>query len=200
MEISITRALTELKTLDKRITKKISGSTFISFSGQFQQPNEYAKTAPAQYQSIQDLVRRRKDIKSRIIISNANTDVKICDTIMTVAEAIETKSSIKHQKNLLAQMKQQYGNMNLTVERANENVRRDLENKTSRGTDKEVLGGESLIGFSEKYMKMHGVSLYDPLGLGKKIEDLENYITEFDNQIDYILSESNARTMIIIPE
>lgn len=196
-QISITRALTELKTLDKRIQKTIDSSSFVSYQGQFNQPSVYTKSANSDYQSIVDLLERRKKIKSRIIMSNAVTKVNICGKEMTIAEAIETKSSIKHYKNLLAKMKQQYAEANQTVENLNQRARHDLENKTSRGGEKEDSKMD-LVEFSKKYMDMHGVKLYDPLNITKKIEDVETYIRNFENEIDYILSEKNATTMIEI--
>ena len=192
--ISITRALTELKTLDKRIQKTIDTSSFVSYQGQFHQPSPYTKTAQNDYQSVVDLLERRKNIKSKIIMCNAVTMVNICGKDMTVAEAIETKSSIKHYKNLLAKMKQQYAESNKQVEMINNKVRNDLENKTTReNKDDKTM---DLVEFSKKYMDMHGVKLYDPLGINVKIEHIENYIRDFENEVDYILSEKNATTMI----
>ena len=194
-KISITRALVELKTLDKRIQKGIDTSVFVSYKGQFYQPAEGAKEAASAYQSVNDLIERRKKIKSAIIKSNANTMVKICGMDMTVAEAIETKSSIKHKKNLLAVMKNQYGTACTTVEHVNSKVRKDLENKSTRDADKEKQQ-MSLEEFSKTYVSLHGVELYDPIKLSQKIEQLENYITQFDQEVDYIMSEKNAVTMI----
>ena len=193
--ISITRALVELKTLDKRIQKGIDTSVFVSYKGQFYQPAEGAKEAASSYQSVNDLIERRKKIKSAIIKSNANTMVKICGTEMTVAEAIETKSSIKHKKNLLAVMKNQYGTACTNVELINSKVRKDLENKSSRDSDKEKQQ-MTLEEFSKTYVNLHGVELFDPIKLSQKIEQLENYITQFEQEVDYIMSEKNAVTMI----
>lgn len=200
--ISITRALTELKTLDKRIQKNIDSGAFVSYQGQFHSPSPYVKEAKANYQSIMDLLERRKKLKSLIITSNAITKVTICGKEMTVAEAIETKSSIKHYKNLLARLKSQSADANRTVENINNKVRNDLEAKTSRnGSSTESKEKETqmdLVEFSKKYMEMHGVKLYDPLNISKKIESLEEYITNFENEIDYVLSEKNSVTFIDI--
>lgn len=196
-KISITRALVELKTLDKRIQKAIDTSVFVSYKGQFYQPAEAAKDAAAAYQSINDLIERRKKIKSAIIKSNANTMVKICGMEMTVAEAIETKSSIKHKKNLLAVMKNQFGTATTNVEHINSKVRKDLENKSTRDADKEKQQ-MTLEEFSKTYVSLHGVELYDPIKVSQKIEQLENYITQFEQEVDYIMSEKNAVTMIDI--
>jgi hypothetical protein len=114
---------------------------------------------------------------------------------MTVAEAIETKSSIKHKKNLLAVMKNQYGTASTNVEPINSKVRKDLENKSTRDSDKEKQQ-MTLEEFSKTYVNLHGVELFDPIKLSQKIEQLENYITQFEQEVDYVMSERNAITMI----
>lgn len=192
-QISITRALTELKTLDKRIQKAIDSGTFVSYSGQFNAPSPQSKDAVANYQSIVDLLERRKRLKSRIVTSNGTTQVVICGKQMTVAEAIETKSSIKHYENLLARLKSQYAEMNRTVESLNDRVRRDLENKTK--LDKEDSKTD-IVDFSRKYVEMHGVKIYDPLQIKKKIDEIENYVTTFNGEVDFVLTEKNSTTLI----
>lgn len=194
-KISITRALVELKTLDSRIQKKIDSSVFVSFKGQFHQPAEGVKDAIASFQSTNDLIERRKKIKSAIVTSNATTKVTICQSDLTVAETIETKSSIKHKKNLLAVMKAQYGNTVANVEAINARVRKELENKSSRDSDKDKAQ-MSLEEFSKTYINLHGVELFDPLKVSQKIEQLEQFITQFEQEVDYILSEKNATTFI----
>lgn len=195
--ISITRALVELKTLDSRIQKKIDTSLFVTYKGQFYQPAEGIRDAVANYQSINDLIDRRKRIKSAIITSNANTLVTICGQEMTIAEAIETKSSIRHKKNLLAVLKSQYGNTVMTVENVNSKVRKDLENKSGRDGEKDKQN-MSLEEFSKMYVNLHGVELFDPLKITQKIEQLEQFITQFEQEVDYVLSEKNATTLISV--
>lgn len=199
-QISITRALVELKTLDKRIQKQIDSGVFVSYKGQFHQPSPQVKDAVSKFQSTLDLLERRKKIKSAIVSSNANTKVRICGKDMTVAEAIETKSSIKHYKSLLAILKRQYSETSVTIENINHRVRSDLENKTTRESKKhnEEEKEMDLVEFSKKYMEMHGVEIFDPLKITSKIEDLEKYIVDFESEIDYILSEKNSTTLISV--
>ena len=194
-KITITRALTELKTLDKRIQKAIDSGSFVSFEGQFHQPNPHSLKAVSSFQSIMDLLERRKKIKSSIVSSNAQTLVTICGKQMTIAEAIETKSSIKHMENLLNVLKRQRAEANLRVEQLNDRVRRDLENKTSLGGDKNT-DNVDIVDFSRKYMEMHGVKLFDPLKIGQRIETLEEYVSQFKSEVDFVLTEKNSTTFI----
>lgn len=196
-QISITRALVELKTLDKRIQKQIDSSVFVSFKGQFYQPADGIKDAASNFQSVNDLIERRKKIKSAIIKSNATTNVNICGQSMSVAELIETKSSIKHKKNLLAVLKTQYGNAVNTVETINARVRKELENKSTRDNDKDKQQ-MSLEEFSKMYISLHGVEVFDPIKISQKIEQLEQFIVQFEQEVDYVMSEKNAVTLITV--
>ena len=193
--ITITRALTELKTLDKRIQKAIDSGSFISFQGQFYKPSEQTKNAASDYQSIVDLLERRKKIKSLIVMCNAVTKVTICGKEMTIAEAIETKSSIKHLENLLNRLKSQYSQANVSVENINEKVRRDLESKTKMTGEKEDSKMD-INEFSTTYLGLHGVKLYDPIKISSKISETEDYITKFKSEVDFVLTEKNSTTYI----
>lgn len=194
-KITITRALTELKTLDKRIQKAIDSGTFVSYQGQFYKPDEASKSAQSNYQSIMDLLERRKRIKSLIVMSNAVTMVTICGKEMTVAETIETKSSIKHLENLLNRLKAQHGQAIKTIESLNDKVRRDLESKTKMTGEKDDSKID-ISDFSTKYNDLHSVKLYDPIKIASKIEEIENYVTNFKSEVDFILTEKNSTTYI----
>ena len=94
--MTITRALSSLKNLDKKIEKLIGSAVFVSVRGELRQPDNDSLRAVELLQQIQDLQTHRDKLKSAIVISNANTRVKIAKETMTVAEAIERKKSIKH--------------------------------------------------------------------------------------------------------
>src|SRR5690554_4907003 len=100
MEMTITRGLSELKLINDRIQRKINDARFAVGNKNNNKKidgmtiEEFNKNAKSQYQSIQDLIERRKKIKSAIVDSNAKTVVTIAGKEMTVASAIERKESI----------------------------------------------------------------------------------------------------------
>lgn len=196
--MTITRALTELKTLDKRIQHIINGATFVSYSGQLRKPHPEATDAKSKYQQIGDLIERRRKLKSSLTVSNATTLVKICDQEMTVAEAIEMKSSIKHRKTLLGVLKSQYAAALAAVESANEVQRAALQKSLGSSKDDKgsTMSAKELSDYSTKFMEVNGLNLYDPLSIKDRIADQETFITEFENQVDHVLSEKNATTYI----
>ena len=103
--ISITQGLAELKLLDKRIRNINDGASeyepgfcfrFIAISTKANQVDaeKLKKEAQAAYQSFNDLLKRRDQIKRAIIMKNATTSVRIGTWEGTVAEAIEQKASM----------------------------------------------------------------------------------------------------------
>ena len=205
-EMTVTRAMTKLKTLDKQIQKAIEEAKFVSVKGELAKPEEGSQFAVSQFQSIEDLIALRRKIKSAITSSNAITKVTINGQVYSIAEAIEEKKSIKHKKSLHSKLKQQYSEAVGTVEAHNERMRSNLERETQRHerNERDDSNGskaskqEFSAEYNRSYMKMHGLELYDPLQARKKIEELDAYITMFNEEVDQVLSESNAITKISI--
>src|SRR5690625_647698 len=130
-EMTITKALSELKLLDKRINRKIEDAVFISFKkGELGKlPNgldekEFGKNVEADYNSIADLIKRRNKIKASIVKSNAETVVNISGKDYTVAEAIERKNSIEYEIALLKKLKHDYSEVFRYVHEENEEIGR----------------------------------------------------------------------------
>lgn len=196
-DMSITRALVELKTLDKRLQKLTQEAFFVGVKGELRKRDERIKKAQADYDKIRDLRNRRHKIKSAIVVSNATTKVTICGQTMSKAEAIEMKSSIKHDKALLSQLRRQFSDAQKQLETENQRVQRVLENSLASKTSDEGLNVEE---YSRQYMKMNGIEMDDPIKVQEKIEKLDKFITDFEGEVDFILSESNAVTTIRIDE
>lgn len=210
MKYSIHRGLGELKTLEKRINKEISSARFIGFkkNSATKEYNtglvseEFEAQAKSISDSIKDLINRKKKFKEAIVNSNAVTKVTIGTEEMTVASAIERKESIQYEKQLLQQMVNQYTQAITTVQKQNDKVENAIDDKISV-----MLGGENasknsdmVKTFGENYRKENGWDVIDPLGLKAVIDELDDSITTFENEVDVVLSESNATTFIEIED
>ena len=205
MQISITRALSELKVLQKRFDKEVSQLDVISvqhgltlMKNSSVKPEDFSEKAKAQLQSVEALQRRIHLIKIKIQQSNAITVVKIGTQEMTVLEAIIKKSLIENQKDLLARLKKQLILANDNFEAAtvsNENkIAKQLEDATKNSTVKLDLEVEKQIKASVE--SLYPIKMIDPCKLSDKIKALEDEIEEFEANVDFALSESNALTQI----
>lgn len=195
-KISITRALNELKLLDKRITKKTANGTFMGIEvGGVQQ---YPNFSPVEdYNSVVDLIERRGSIKGAIMNSNATTDVTIGGNTMKVVDAIEMKNSIKYYKDLLSKLKSEARQTRAQIAEGNEDVFNRLDRLLVANFGKESKSKDSEYeAIAKPFLAKNEYVEADPLGINDKIEDLEEFIDNFESEVDFVLSESNAVTMI----
>ena len=198
---SIHRALAELKLLDKRITKTIDNLKVITYKkGNKLEYNiteeEFKAVVESDMQSVKDLITRRKEIKEKIVKSNAETLVTIAGKEMTVAAAIERKESIKYEKKLAEELKNQLNNLKAIINNRNEQVEYSLERQLGNLTSNPDADKELVLTFSEQFRNKEQFTLVDPLNIEKVIEELENEIDSFESEVDYVLSTSNAITEI----
>ena len=200
---SIHRALAELKLLDKRITKTINNLQVVTCKkGDKLEYNiaiaeeEFKAVVESDMQSVKDLITRRKEIKEKIVKSNAETLVTIAGKEMTVAAAIERKESIKYEKKLAEELKNQLNNLKAIINNRNEQVEYSLERQLGNLTSNPDADKELVLTFSEQYRNKEQFALVDPLNIEKVIEELENEIDSFESEVDYVLSTSNAITEI----
>ncbi len=204
MEISIHRALAELKLLDKRIIKSISDAPSFCVpikNGDKTIGNDslenYKKKIKGSFDSTLALIERREQIKAKIMYSNAVTKVKVAGEEMTVAEAIEKKNNLKYKKQLLDRLKRDYYHASNRIEDENSELLDRLESflKATLGDNPSKKEIESV---SELFIEKNELKLYDPLDIEKEITALEEEIDGFLMEVDFVLSESNSKTTIEI--
>lgn len=209
MKYSIHRCLAELKLLDSRITKatydltsigQIKNSSKTEYATRLNE-EDFKNAAKSKYDSLKTMIERRAFIKEAIVNSNANTIITIADKQYTVATAIEKKSSIHYEEELLSLLRTQYNRILADVKRKNDEMERNLDNQISS-----MLGGDSaknsdnISSFAEAYRKQNGWEVLDPLNIKEIIDKMDLDINNFKNEIDYVLSTSNAITEIEMPE
>lgn len=206
-EITIVKAFSELKLLNKKIERAISSSKFVASKVRGKHidekytDEEFDKNSKSSWTSINDLISRYKKIKSAIAISNALTKVKVDNVEMTVTEAIEYKKHILFDKRLLDRMKNQLSNNLDLVETNNSYVKDRLDNFMNSSNMDKIVGTikpENYKTFKSIYEKSNEWILKDPLNIEEKIKELENRIDNFESEIDHVLAESNTITKLQI--
>jgi len=202
-QMTITKALSELSLLDKRIEKAIDKANFIDIAkNKSNKVNpsmtkaDFEANAKASMQSIKALMERRDALKSLVVQSNATTIVEICGKQMSVAMAIETKNSIAYREELLEHLKKCY--KVAEAQKAN----KEASNKEEvdklilmiYGTDK--VSEEEYNNTSKNYFASHPIVTVDPLQLEDKIKAEDEFISEFKSNINDVLVISNCTTKI----
>lgn len=204
MEYTITRALSELKTLKTRYQKELREVQLVAVKHgknlrspySSQRPEDFSKNSLAQIQSIEALEKRIIEIKNKIDQANATTQVKIGSRTMTIQEALVEKSFLELKKQRLHQYKSQLLTAQREYECALEENKRRVEklaqDKAAEKTDEE--------GLNKAVENTYPVEMIDATKLSEKIKTLETEIEDFECNVDFALSEINSITKIEISD
>lgn len=202
-QISVTRALAQVKSLNDRI-QRATAQAFISNTTGGKHPSgkptqEVGEILKANLQSVQDLIKQRKALKAAIVRSNAVTNVTIAGVVQTVAEAIERKSSIVLEQTLLNTLRQQQSQQVALVERTNVAVQARLDTliQTAVGKDRKVDEAE-LKAITGPFEAQNKAEVLDPSDVTKVIDALAADIDAFLLEVDFALSEVNATTQVTV--
>lgn len=201
--ISIARAIVELKTLNSRINKITLDTQWIIIKTKNKNSNygedDFGKLILAEFQSLNDLIVRRDKVKNAIMYSNSITKVEVGGNVMTVAQAIEYKKTIEYKKNLLGVLKRQRQAVTIEFESHKQRVQNKIDENIKVICGKDSKPDESVIkSVSDGITKGDPIEIYDPICLDKTIKELETSIEDFTANVDYVLSESNALTVITV--
>lgn len=208
--MSITRGLREIRVLADRIEKTILSTKFVAavmgrnlVDGKSQE--SFAAEVKSTAANIENMIQRRDALKRAIVMSNAGTMVVIAGVAMTVAEAIERKSSIEHELSLLMKLVDDYNLASNAYERmATEvQIRRDhqLAGLLQLGSTNARLADEEYRAAAEAFDAdvQNMPQIVDPLNARDHlIDQLRARIDEFRSEVDVVLSESNGKTMITV--
>ena len=212
MELTITRALSEKKMVEKRLNDKILNGTFVGIvkgnsekpiSSAFKTKEELAETIQSSYDSVSALISRYKELASAIIRSNSSTIIKIDGVEMTVSEALERKKSIAHETGMLKRLREDYARVTRDVNDSNANMQYSIDQqvKAMLSGDRSIKSEEESINLvTQAFSATTEQHIFDPAGIVKRIEEYVNIVEGFNNEIDYALSESNAKTLITIKD
>jgi hypothetical protein len=201
---TITRSLVELKTIDARINKVIVGGVFTACKTKSRNSGvseeDFRRTAEADFQSVNAMIRRRDLIKNLIQESNLRTMVTIDRRSMSVAAAIEFKNTIDYKSRLLDVLKRQRQTVVIEQETHKIRLQAKIDDNVKIICGKEKPDASVIATVTEGITKSDPIEVFDPLHLEQTIKALEEEVENFRDNVDFALSESNAVTMITIPE
>ena len=206
MKITIHRALAELKLIDSKIDKAL-----LSFNptglhrengkiNETETVREFEDNAIAKYQSIQDNIKRKQDIKSAIVKANAVTMVKIGDKEMTISDAITFKQIVGVKRKLADRLLSQYTQTLAKVEQSNSVIDANALKLAEAALQKDNINmnDSDVVAITEPYLKKNTYHFNDVLKAKSKQEIIIEEVELFETEVDAVLSEINATTLIEI--
>lgn len=160
---------------------------------------KFSAAATAAHQSFKDLLARYNALKAAIVQSNATTKVTIAGIEYTIAEAVERKRTIEFERDLLCRFQQQYKKVkeDLEAHQLNEQARVDRLLTTELAKDAKT-NVEVIQQLTATFLSQNKATVVDPLNLADLIKSMLESVGNFETKVDYILSESNGRTMLTL--
>jgi hypothetical protein len=199
-QMSISQALVELKLLKSRISKcKNVDCITVKTKTKTVDVADFTKSAKANLQSYKDLLNRYNVIRSKVVVSNATTRVSVAGFEYTVAEAVERKRSIEMEKDMFCVLRSQFKHATAELESHQKAQQERLDKLLLQELGKDSKTNVDVVdALTETFLKNNKAELIDPLGLQEVIANMEKSIQDFESNVDWVLSESNGRTQIMV--
>lgn len=215
MEITIHRALSQLKTTQARIEDRFSKDIYISSTigktgmAEGRPVDAVEREIRSNYDSMCQLLRNFETLKLAIIRSNSgiteeSTNIRTGEVDgrqMTVAEAIAIqKYVLPFWSRFVGHLEAQLNETKRSVETANNQANREISSMldTFSNKDSKNLDQAQVNTITEAYQQNKFRRLVDPLELVRKIDKLHHQIDELAVSVDAFLSESNAISHITV--
>ena len=199
-KITVARALTELKHIDERIEQVMTTlvPTGIAVGNKEMidgvKIDEWEKSQKAAFDSVTDLITRKRKLKTAIFGSNQTTMVRIGSKTMSVAEAIFMKGTIAQKTILLRKLVAVKMNTDAKFENAELSLQNRFNSFLETVSATDDADGRKKI--TDTFMENNTPKLLDPLKLSDVISNLQQEIDGFTTDVDAVLSESNAVTHV----
>lgn len=212
-KITLTRALVELKTLDERIQKAtnqqfvglVKGTDKKPTIGMYKDVEQMERSFTANFNQVNDLMTRRQKIKSALVLANANTMLTVNGIPMSIADAIDSKRIAEFRAQLIRSIRQQISNASNAIEKNRVDMEANIQAQIDRilgndqkGKDAVSQNKDMIETIRTTMFNLHDMKIVDPNKLVDDIERLSNELEAFISEIDFSLSEVNAKTEIEI--
>lgn len=207
--MSITRALTRAKTIEKQLARLVESQFVVTLMKREVDDvtdvyQDNLKMTQANFDQFNDLFAELNNIKAAVRKSNEVTKVVIGGEELSVADALVYKNTIVYRNNFLDRITRENRNAESRVEQSKINadtkfasVRENLI-KNSQGQDVSEDYLKTVLTEEERRLKkaIIEVKVSGINNVNEYIEAERKRIDTFIEEVDYVLSESNATTII----
>ena len=209
-EMTVQRALNELKIIDERLSKRLAefvviGTKKVSETRVVETREsivEFENRAKGVLDSVDGLLKRQQELKHAIMTSNATTMIEVAGKTYSVMTAIDRKRTIENEKLVVKYMRDALIRAEYKVSQENDKMESYIQRQTNAmaGGDLSSKKDDYIIAFEKSYREQNSWDLVDPLKIRDLIEQREQEISMFELEIDTALTVSNAITKIEIED
>lgn len=207
--MSITRALTRAKTIEKQLARLVESQFVVTLmkrevDDESDVYQDNLKMTKSNFDQFNDLFAELNNIKAAVRKSNEVTKVVIGGEELSVADALVYKNTIAYRNNFLDRITRENRNAESRVEQSKisadtkfASVRENLI-KNSQGQDVSEDYLKTVLTEEERRLKkaIIEVKVSGINNVNEYIEAERKRIDTFIEEVDYVLSESNATTII----
>lgn len=207
--MSITRALTRAKTIEKQLARLVESQFVVTLMKREVDDvtdvfKDNLKMTQSNFDQFNDLFAELNNIKAAVRKSNEVTKVVIGGEELTVADALVYKNTIVYRNSFLDRITRENRNAESRVEQSKisadtkfATVRENLI-KNSQGQDVSEDYLKTVLTEEERRLKkaIVEVKVSGINNVNEFIEAERKRIDTFIEEVDYVLSESNATTII----
>lgn len=204
MEVSITKALAELKKIDSRIAKNESFSRLGACCKVIEKDKISKAQSEAQsaIQSYQDNMKRKQIIKKAIAAANIKTVVNFpkAKENTTIYDLIVEKQNIQLEKDMYMVLSKRLVELETAMKKENSKLDLMIQNVVEKAYGNNNKPSSTFV---EDITKSHYSVSETVVACSMSLEEVNAKIIELEdaiNNIDIYLSEINAKTLIDIPE
>lgn len=201
VSLTLTRLLSEIKTTEERLMKlPVIIGVGANSTGRVAEENEtseeFKKTSQSRFDSWFALSERLVKLRAARNKANATTMVTVCGKTVTMDEAITMKSLLNLQKQAVEGFKKQIGMVETFATRADNEVKAAVDKAVAQSIASQTLTEEQTKMFQDMYQKSLGKTAVIGDNVKAGLKKLEDHITSFSAEIDYVLSEANSTTKV----
>lgn len=202
-KMSLTRVLSEIKSITEALaTHATIAAVSTNKTGRVVTENcsheQFKLASQSRFDAWTAQVERLVLLKTLRNKANVLVEVTVGGKQMTMDQAIAKKAMLTWQKSALANFKAQLQKAQLEVTKADADVQISVDKAVAAAVASNALTTEQSNVFKAMYEQSLGKQIAVGDNIKTSLEKLEKYITEFSNEIDYVLSEANANTHVEI--
>lgn len=202
---SLTQLIVKIKKWDQRINEEIRQARFVmngtglgddatTFLGK--DIEKVNQILVGELTRIDTFIRQRNLMKSALLRINATTMVQVGKETMTIIEAVERKKVIEANKLLLERAK-------LVMDHSRKAFLKNTEDfntaitSLGKGSEGKAKNDLDLIEIQiRNYTNKSKPFMLDPNNMTELIQNLSDSISDFEDNVDYVLSTINATTTV----
>lgn len=203
--MSLTRALATIKLLDKQINSDINYLAPCSYTINGQLDYDFSKTPEEfvnEYKSLRQSIQAKQDnqqvLKEAIHKANSETKFTLGSKTYTIASALVAKANLPVTEKIISKLLSQLSTTNSKIERVEKDVEQKIQQQLNAQGSNAQKSKEYIENTKKDFEKLYAPTAVNLAETLSEIKQMQEDVELFKSEIDMLLSEINASTLITV--